>query len=184
MEKVTSFTHGYSDSLKLKKVWKGVLHILASEYGPQVLDYLLQYGCASTLEIWKTLNTNRETINHHLNNLETHGLVTTYATLQDIKVIPSQYRNTKIKGWKGLTPDYSNRAIQRTIRFFKKEPEVYTDVEDRIWAFVSRERIPLSWTEIVKVIGERFPEVPVRDRGPIARRLSTRMSSSVIGGFE
>ena len=100
---------------------KSLLHMVASECGCKVLKYLCQYGCISNLEVIKNLGLKRQIVVHHLQALEDLGLLRVYTTVENEARLPAQYRSAKIRGWIGLPPEYSQRAIQRYLAFFEKE---------------------------------------------------------------
>jgi hypothetical protein len=58
------------------------------------------------------------------------GLVKVYATVENEKRIPSQYRGAKIRGWVGLSPEYTLKAKERYLEFFRKDqPTIETNAQ-------------------------------------------------------
>lgn len=99
---------------------KSLLHIVASDYGREVIKYLNERGCVSNLEISTELGISRQTAMWHLETLENQGLLQVYATVND-KRIPAQFRGAKIRGWVGVEPECSKQAIQRYLSYFFKD---------------------------------------------------------------
>lgn len=125
-----TFTHGYSDTEKKRRVCKRLLHMLTSDAGQEVLYYLCQYGAVTNLEIQRATKASRILVKYHLQTLEDLGLIKVYSNLENEPRLPAEYRNAKIRGWVGLPPEYSQRAIQRYLAFFALR-QWDSDLEER-----------------------------------------------------
>ena len=97
------------------------------------------------MEIQKATKASRLLVKHHLRTLEDLGLIKVYSNLENEPRIPAEYRNAKVRGWVGLPPEYSQRAIQRYLAFFKKESpaELQAGIVDK-WAARVEELLPVD----------------------------------------
>jgi len=126
-------------------VWLRLRHMSASEGGQQILNYLIQQGCVTNLEAYKNLKMSRGAVRNHLDTLEDLGLLKTYTTIQNKPELPAEYRNAKVRGWIGLPPEYSQRAVYRYLAFFKKESPAKLQAETvEKWASRVEELLPVA----------------------------------------
>lgn len=131
METLFTFTQGRSDSLVVSEVCKRLFHILSSEKGFKVFNYLMMRGCVTNLELEKELGLSRELANHYRKILRSIGVVRDFTDIENHPQLPARYRNANVWGLEGVSPEFSVRAVERYLSYFRKDC-VVGKVEDSV----------------------------------------------------
>jgi DNA-binding Lrp family transcriptional regulator len=156
-----------------RRVCKSLLHMAASDCGSEILIYLIKMGAVSNLEISKELGLDRQIIAHHLRTLENLGILKVFTTIQNEPRLPAEYRNAKIRGWVGLPAEYSQRAVQRYLAYFRKDQPVKPKIKDpkteerdynAILSKAKAQHNEITRTESLFILKQYYPDPLERSR--------------------
>lgn len=115
---------------KKRQLVKGVLSIYLGEAGPEIIDYFLKYGAATTRILMRELGFSKQTISHNLENLEALGFV----ERQTPEIVDKRLtrRGPKEKVWilKGATAQSVELAHIKDLRLRNPERAKRLEEED------------------------------------------------------